>query len=61
MKWISVKERLPERGTNVIVFDFVDVFGGAFYSRDGSFYLSDSCRLYNVTHWMPLPEPPEES
>ena len=54
--WISVKDRLPEDGQDVLVWD------------DGGFAYIDE-RLcgtwkyggnYGVTHWMPLPEPPKE-
>ena len=58
-KWIPVSERLPEAYEKVIALakdcmnvDWVlpkelrEVGKGAF------------ARLYNVTHWMPLPEPP---
>ena len=69
MRWISVKERFPEQGQSVIYyFDKCGVYAGkyekykwpeeagghesdCFYSDDG--YLCD-----DVTHWMPLPEPP---
>ena len=59
-RWIPVSERLPEGYVKVIAFakdcmnvdwvlpeDLREVGKGAF------------ARLYNVTHWMPLPEPPE--
>ena len=59
-RWIPVGERLPEPYEKVIALakdcmnvdwvlpeDLREVGKGAF------------ARLYNVTHWMPLPEPPE--
>lgn len=57
-KWISVKERLPELNTAVIVaVDDGHVFQ-ALYAYDG-WELWDGCTC-NITHWMPLPRPPGE-
>lgn len=59
-KWIPVTERLPDEDTRVLVW-LVD--GANKYTR------MDTDRRHNskwvrwekyVTHWMPLPEPPEE-
>jgi hypothetical protein len=71
-KWISVKDRLPEDGENVLVYnddnseDFIPYFTGYFHG--GMWY--SSYALYEeenflevpsiVTHWMPLPEPPKD-
>ena len=63
-RWISVEERLPERYKHVLVATrFTD--GGepdleiAYFSIGG--WKKEEGRLYGkVTHWMPLPEPPEE-
>ena len=53
-EWVSVEERLPEPTYCVLVYttDFsieVDAIGS-----DGEWI------SYEVTHWMPLPAPPEE-
>lgn len=58
LRWFSVKERLPEQNTAVIVaVDDGHVFQ-TLYAYDG-WDLWEGCTC-NVTHWMPLPVPPEE-
>jgi len=53
-KWISVKERLPDKEGRCLVFtDYGDVTMDSY--RDGMFV----CNLGNVTHWRPLPKAPE--
>lgn len=80
-KWISVKDRLPDKNGQYLVRRKIcvtvtfDVIGFAkdarkidkhdfrknwkdvwyYYDSEYGFLTSD-----NVTHWMPLPEPPEE-
>ena len=59
-RWIPVSERLPEgdavlvyreRGKSNIDIDWTFIEGGREYWYNSG--------LDNVTHWMPLPEPPE--
>lgn len=53
-RWIPVTERLPEKNTWVLAYckykghvvDYMDINGLWSYG--------------NITHWMPLPEPPKE-
>lgn len=53
-KWISVKDRLPDKNGRCLVFtDYGDVTMDSFV--DGMFV----CNLGNVTHWKPLPKAPE--
>lgn len=63
-KWISVKERLPENTGEVLVWP-------SFYGRPSVarfWAIARSWQQTNVTgdvneyvtHWMPLPDPPEE-
>ncbi len=65
--WISCSERMPKDGQHVIILcdgafvlyaqyrdsEFFDVV------RNGEEFFETQSR--NVTHWMPLPEPPQEA
>ena len=57
-EWISVKDRLPEEEARVLVY----------LDSNRSYTKTDTDRLINskwvrwgrdVTHWMPLPDPPK--
>ena len=59
-QWISIEERLPEDSKQKIVFHSRGV-SFAYYSRTGWFSsIGKSHYLQTVTHWMPLPTPPNE-
>jgi hypothetical protein len=66
-KWIPVAERLPEEFASTIVYRKGN-FGGHFsmlrYSHALGWHFYDSewgdTTVDDVTHWMPLPEPPKE-
>ncbi|ELT9073276.1 DUF551 domain-containing protein [Escherichia coli] len=59
--WISYSERMPDNNHDVLFFD---VWGyiriGWFSADDRSWFTSDDGCCMEVTHWMPLPEPPQE-
>lgn len=71
-KWISVEERMPEDGVNVLVYAIgcnepsVIAMSNHIHSMYG--YNIEGWRApwqyffheYKITHWMPLPEPPKE-
>lgn len=67
--WISVKERLPDKDTKVIIVDNGDVsvvtygHGRAhdeWWDELNTDMDASPTDCGNVTHWMPLPEPPKE-
>lgn len=61
-RWTPVEERLPEKKTQVLVYsgNFAPFMEVAFY--DGLWFSAwdGETEIVDVTHWMPLPEPPEE-
>jgi len=59
-KWVSVDERLPDEGENVIVFDGKrqTVICNASLNED-KYFESAWGNFFNVTHWQPLPNPPK--
>ena len=62
--WISVEDRLPEDNVEVMVnrkdngfwWGVISKANGLFFVRFGNDWMDVS----DVTHWMPLPEPPDE-
>lgn len=69
-RWISVEERLPKAGKAVLILArwgnagmIIPGWVGHFKTREGETgWVSphDSLDGKTITHWMPLPEPPEE-
>ena len=60
--WISIKDRMPEKGVDVLVYGDIYSNGKSVVEVDcvdkgGNFFNFDEGR---VTHWRPLPEPPKE-
>lgn len=65
MEWIKCSERMPEETGDIIVFSDGIVMSGISYSRRKGFYIDaleydDDEPIDDVTHWMPLPNPPTE-
>ncbi|EMR7886638.1 DUF551 domain-containing protein [Escherichia coli] len=69
--WISCSERMPEKGQNVLIsvnFDSSLVeplicsarYTGSTFRR-GEATIKPGNGIEQVTHWMPLPEPPQEA
>ena len=59
MNWISVNDKLPEFGQEVIVYSEWGVEGGLTFSELG-FEYNDFSLAKNVTHWMSLPQKPSK-
>lgn len=65
-KWISVKESLPEEGKFVLLQYEKNAQNPTLHARNTmavgryeyGMFLVEGCSV-RVTHWMPLPEPPE--
>ena len=67
-KWISVEDRMPDT-TNVYLIHIVHRYNknDGYRSMDVRLFLNGEFEpwqglpdIYEVTHWMPLPEPPKE-
>lgn len=63
-KWISVKEQKPKKGQYVLTCDSIGIQQVLCYNaiKDGFTTLRNHRPFYvhNITHWMPLPEPPKD-
>ena len=65
-RWIPVSERLPEDYVSVLVFSGMEPFVAWHGSETPRWvtgpgkYVFCNEKYKHVTHWMPLPEPPEE-
>ena len=58
-EWIPCKERMPERGVSVLVIAGSTMWVDEVYdSGIGLSFYEDNYDI--VTHWMPLPTPPEK-
>jgi hypothetical protein len=59
MEWISIEERLPDPGF-VLAYDVGrEHYGVVEYRFGGEWHHISGMHLANVSHWMPLPEPPK--
>lgn len=60
--WISVKERLPKDFDQALAYDGDKHYPiGICHKGESGIWHSDMAYgMGTITHWMPLPEPPEE-
>lgn len=64
-QWISVTERLPEYAYDLCIIYFKDGSGEMVvmpgcWVKNKFYDYTEAWEVENVTHWMPLPDPPEE-
>lgn len=62
-EWISVEDRLPEDSAEVNLFTRSRIVGSGYYDKYTKRwvqYHAGGAIYADVTHWMPLPEPPKE-
>lgn len=65
-EWISVKDRLPEEMKNVLAFGVEHNNNYCAWLNDGKWYyykrIGEREEIFDdkITHWMQLPQPPEE-
>jgi hypothetical protein len=63
MEWISVKDRLPQMGEDVLCFSMKRIFHSWWDNISSScdwYDIQNNWIIEDVTHWMPLPEQPKE-
>ncbi len=66
MEWINVKDRIPGHRERVgYTFDGKSIRTNVYYPGYNGFWESENSLGYyvdekNITHWMPLPQPPKE-
>lgn len=59
--WVSVEERVPDDSREVIIFHTSGIIGvGSFIRPNWYQWYSGGGLPVDVTHWMPMPEPPKE-
>ncbi len=58
-EWISLYELIPQTDFMVLGACDDDVFQ-CYHVSDGFFVETDMLTEINVTHWMPIPKPPED-
>ena len=62
-KWVIVEERLPENNTQVLMWSarWKIAEAGSYYNKHFWVYseIGDGYIADNITHWMPLPAPPD--
>lgn len=58
--WISVKDNPPDYLEPVFVYSLANGIITAIYPTSGQWVCDDGYYVDDVTHWMPLPQPPSD-
>ena len=58
-EWIPVTERLPAKYKEVLVYRLTGCEVDCCIDTKNRKWVGDEICCYDVTHWMPLPEPPK--
>jgi hypothetical protein len=62
--WIKVEDSLPSDSQAVIVyinrFNYFQNYFDIAWRKNGSWRGVDEVAAYKITHWQPLPSPPEQ-
>jgi len=62
MNWISVKDRLPEDGQRVMIYNGGEVMDGFNWWKEDRIFQNDCDQIFEqeeIWFWHPLPEPPK--
>lgn len=57
--WISVEDELPKDGEYVLICNKRGLMTTSLYENE-EWVISETYLAVNVTHWMPLPQPPKK-
>ena len=59
MNWIDIKYELPKEDFDYIVSDGECAWEAGYSCKNNIWHDWEAITYRNVTHWMPLPEPPK--
>ena len=61
MQWVEIKDRLPDKGDFVLVWDGDGVCMAEYNGNYFGLSVNGQNYMISATHWMPLPEQPTAS
>ena len=60
-EWISVNDKLPPIYVNVLIYDTIDNYISNSLLNKNKQWIGYESNIDDITHWMPLPNPPKEN
>jgi hypothetical protein len=61
MEWTLIRDKLPEQGHDVLLFDGGQIYFGYYSEISQKFILgNDKVEVADFSHWMPLPPFPQK-